>query len=246
MSRKKYRRQKRGLPTQLPERPEPINHDTTSEGTRETRNKSVSSSSWLSILAIIVAGISAYFTYSQREEMRTGSQLDQRAWVGFFDETIVPAENGGVKFYKLAFTIKNTGKTPAKAVEVEAIEAPRIRDKAPTWEEIDRNLVSTVDEPDFGKTFSNYFPRRPTDPNTGFLMSNNKLQSDVLAPGATQTWNYELFRRSIDDKDRLRGYFLVRILYFDVFSRQDRTTKLCFMETIQGTVQHCPSGNSMD
>ena len=79
------------------------------------------------------------------------------------------------------------------------------------------------------------------------MSSVNKVLSDVLAPGATETWNYEIFQHATDDKrDQSRSYILVRIRYVDVFSKSDRTTNLCFMETILGTVEHCPTRNSMD
>jgi hypothetical protein len=200
----------------------------------------------LSVLAILVSAFSAYFTYGQREEMRVGMQLDQRAWVGFFDENIVPDSTGQEKYYKLVLTIKNTGKTPAQAVEVEGMSAPMIRDTPPTWEEIEHNWNATLADPDTGTILKEYTEHFPTDPPTGYIDSVNPWRSDVLAPGATETRNYEIFRRKTDDKQyRRKEYFLVRILYFDVFSKQSRTTTACFGETIDN-VEHCSTGNSMD
>ena len=83
------------------------------------------------MFALVVAGLSAYYTDGQRAELRIGSQLDQRAWMGFLDESVSPATNDKGKLYKLERTVKNTVKTPAQRVEVEATEAPRLRDTSP-------------------------------------------------------------------------------------------------------------------
>jgi hypothetical protein len=216
---------------------------------KDGKVKSLSRFEWitlvLSILAVSVSVASAYYARGQREMMRVEMQLDQRAWLGFFDETIEPARNDKATFYKLRLTVKNTGKTPAQAVQVEGIETPRLR-TPPTWEEIERNWDATFEDPDTGTTLKDYIPHFPTDPRTGDLESINKTQSDILPPGATTSWEYAIFSRTDSKPHRLGGYFLVRVRYFDGFSKQNRATKLCFMETMDDAVQHCPSGNSMD
>jgi hypothetical protein len=197
----------------------------------------------LSLLAILAASISAYFVYGQLEEMRVGMRLDQRAWVGFSDEAVIPDAGDKDKFIKLALTIKNTGKTPALNVSVESITSPATKkDTPPTWEEIENNLHGSYKPSWTSEVFKEY-----EGPGMGYVTSRNKLQSNILAPGATQTWNYDIFHRKSDAKvDRLRDYFLVRITYTDIFSKSEHTTKICFMETINDTAEHCPAGNSMN
>ncbi len=81
----------------------------------------------LSAFALLAASASAYFVYGQLEEMRTGMQVDQRAWVGVSEESNIPATDEKGTFSKLGLTIKNTGKTPALNVSFEAITARAIR-----------------------------------------------------------------------------------------------------------------------
>jgi len=197
----------------------------------------------LSLLALFAASISAYFVYGQLEEMRAGMQLDQRAWVGVSDEGIIPATDEKGSFFKLGLTIKNTGKTPALNVSVESITAPAVHgDTPPTWEEIENNWHGSYQPSGTSETLKEYL-----GPGVGYITSLNKLQGNNLAPGATQTRTYEIFRRKGDEKStRLREYFLVRIIYTDVFSKKEHITKMCFIETIQNTAENCATGNSMD
>lgn len=170
-------------------------------------------------------------------------QLDQRAWVGVSDEGIIPATKEKESFFKLGLTIRNTGKTPALNVSVESITAPAVRgDTPPTWEEIENNLHASYQPSGTSEILKEYL-----GPGVGYVTSLNKLQGNILAPGATQTWAYEIFRRKRDEKPtRSREYFLVRIIYADVFSKKEHITKMCFMETIQNTAEKCATGNGMN
>jgi hypothetical protein len=194
----------------------------------------------ISCLAVIASIITPYLIYRQITEARAATELDQRATVGFFDEVITPVTNEKEKFFTLVLTVKNTGKTPAQGVSVEAITAPRLRDAPPTWQEVENSFRASFETE--GMRTNEYLGSK-----VGALYSTNKVQSNILAPGATQTWNYQVFRRKLDEKpDRLRHWFLVRIIYTDVFSNRKHTTEMCFMEVLGSRVEHCSVGNSMD
>ena len=163
--------------------------------------------------------------------------------MGVSDEAIIPATDEKGSFFKLGLTIKNTGKTPALNLSAKSITTTAVRgDTPPTWEEIENNLHASYQPSGTSETLKEY-----VGPVVGYITSLNKLQCSNLAPGAPQTWDYEIFRREGGEKStRLREYLLVRIIYTDVFSKNEHITKMCFMETIQNTAEHCATGNSMD
>jgi hypothetical protein len=112
-------------------------------------------------------------------------RLDQRAWVGFSDETIMPATDETGKFFKLGLTIKNTGKTPALNVAVEYIITPARGDTPPTWEEIEKHWNGTLQESGSPKVYKDYFV-----PGVGLIESLKHIAGQHL--GSRGNTNMEL------------------------------------------------------